>query len=111
MGGGIDGRDEIAHAARIPLTRRIIQRHRRRESGGEPRRKADTRPLDDRFELAQPRRAGAITELGGGLQAQHFCCESPSSSCSFGRRQHDSVIASLTAPCAAATHARARLRS
>ena len=59
------------------------------QGGGEPGRQADTRPLDDRFEFAQPGRAGAISELCGGLQADHFGRESPVSCSRFGGRQQD----------------------
>ena len=71
--------DTAANSARVAVAQGV----------GEPGRQADTRPLDDRFELAQPGCAGTITELGGGLQTDHFGRESPVSCGPFGRRQQD----------------------
>ena len=53
--------------------------------------------------------ARTVTELGGGLQTDHFRRELPFGCSPFGRRQQ-TAIASLTAPWPATTHARARLQ-
>ena len=89
MRGRIDGRDKVAHALEVLGHRGQFRGVAVAQGLGEPGSKADAWALDDRLELAQPGGARTVPELGGGLQADHFCRELPVSSSPFGRRQQD----------------------
>ena len=110
MGSRIDGRDDITHVLEFLLKPRQFIGVAVAQSCGEPGSQTDTRTFDEEFEFAQPARAGAVAELRGGLQHSTSAANCPIVRGPFGRRQQ-TLIASLTAPWAAATHARARLRS
>ena len=110
MSGRIDRRHKVAHRLEILGHRGQFSRIPVTQCDGETCREADSWPLNDRFEFTQPGRAGAISELCGGLQADHFGRELPTSA-AFSAADNKTVIASVTPPWLAATHARARLRS
>ena len=77
MRGRIKRRNKVAHPLEFLGHRSQLGAVAVRQGDGQPGRKADARPLDDRRELAQTGRARMITELRGGLQADHFGCELP----------------------------------
>ena len=87
VGGRVDGGDRIAHLLEFVGDRGEFGGITVAKRFGEPGGQARARPFDDRFEFAQPWRAGAVTELGGGLQTHHLFGESPCRGCPFGRRQ------------------------
>ena len=89
MRGRIHCRYKIAHALEVHGHRGQFGGFAVAQSLGKPGSKADAWALNDRLELTQPWGARTVPELGGGLQADHFCRELPLSSSPFGRRQQD----------------------
>jgi hypothetical protein len=75
--GRIDGGNGVAHALELLGYRGQFSGVDVAQGLDEPGGQAGTRALDDRIELAQPRSAGAVAELGGGLQTDHFHRELP----------------------------------
>ena len=111
MRGCVEGRNEVAHALEFLRHRGQFSAVAVVQGRGEPGRQADAGPLDDRFQLAQPRRARMVAESAWRTVSRSLPRRIARWFAAVSAADNNDAMASLTAPWLAATHAWASPRS